>query len=127
MTFCGCHLFFHMLYINSVDRFSSATERIFLMSDIFKSLFYHTCCESSSQTVVRQRKKSPAYLEASRRSTELFHAIKEKLEEDDKQLIFQFEDLENEMSSLQEEWVYQQAFRDCLYLLQWMGALQKEE
>lgn len=38
---------------------------------------------------------------------------------------FHFEEAENDKSSMREEWIYQQAFRDCFYLLQWMGAIRQ--
>ena len=95
------------------------------MKDIFRQWFYQACCESSSRAVVRHAESDPEYQAISQRSAELCNDIKERLGEDSRHLIFRFEDSENQKGGLREEWIYQQAFRDCFYLLQWMDAIRQ--
>lgn len=95
------------------------------MKDAFCQWFYQARRESSSQAVVRQAESNPEYMKRSQQSTQLFENIKKRLGEDDEKWIFHFEEAENDKSSMREEWIYQQAFRDCFYLLQWMGAIRQ--
>ena len=52
--------------------------------------------------------------------------LQKRLGEDYQKWIFRFEEAENEKSAMREEWIYQQAFRDCFYLLRWMGVIRQE-
>ena len=96
------------------------------MKDAFHRWFYQACCESSSQAVARRLKNDQKYLRASRQSAVLFENMKKRLGEDYQKWIFRFEEAENEKSAMREEWIYQQAFRDCFYLLRWMGVIRQE-
>ena len=96
------------------------------MKDAFLRWLYQACCESSSQDVALHLKNDKKYLRSSRQSAVLFENMKKRLGEDYQKWIFRFEEAENEKSAMREEWIYQQAFRDCFYLLRWMGVIRQE-
>lgn len=96
------------------------------MKDAFICFFQNACSESCNEALVRNAEGDPEYKEAAKRYNELFANVRERLGEENKELLFNLEISDSEKESLQEKWIYRRAFQDCFYLLQWMGAFRKD-
>lgn len=87
----------------------------------FVKQFENACFEARGARLVRRRRESDRYRKQEEALTSLFHEIETKLG-GDAALAFRLEALQNELGSMDEAFVYQQGFRDCLALLRWMDA-----
>lgn len=84
---------------------------------------FKTCClDSCDRMAYRKGRRSAEKAEAMRECRVLYDAIYAKLGEDSL-LINRFDAAKNHAFSLTEPHVYHQGFRDCIYLLRWMGVL----
>ncbi len=91
------------------------------MSNLFLEYFLRTCSEICSACIVQNGKEDTEYQEVSKKFSNLFSQIADKLDEDS-DLIYRFEEVVNQRNCLEEDWIYQQGFCDCMYLLKWMNA-----
>ena len=96
------------------------------MKDAFIRFFQNACSESCNEALVREGEGDPAYKEAAKRYNELFANVRERLGEENEELLFNLEMSESEKVFLQEKWIYRRAFQDCFYLLQWMDAIRRD-
>ena len=92
-----------------------------MQSYTFASLFEHACSESYSRVVAEKRVKNAEYEGYIEKISELKELIKNWLG-DQRELLEELEDLQTEESYIREQWIYQQGFQACFYLLRGMGA-----
>ena len=84
---------------------------------------FNSCCSySRSRLAYKKAHEDKEHILVSQECEELFQTIQTKLGED-ANLLFKFDDAKNHDSSLDEEYIYQQGFQDCVYLLRWIGML----
>ena len=88
----------------------------------FAENFSDCCFYSRSRLAYEKAQEDKEHILISQECDELFKAIQAKLGEDDK-LLDQFDDAKNYGFSLDEGYIYQQGFQDCVYLLRWIGML----
>lgn len=92
------------------------------MRNAFSYYFRQACNESASEAMVRSQQQSERYQSLEQDLQALAAQLREKLGDQDAPLL-QLEELTNQQDCLEEDWIYRQAFHDCLYLLDWMGLL----
>lgn len=92
------------------------------MSNVFATEFYHTCQDSQNASILEMRAQNPRYAELNREWILLFNQVKSKLGEDFK-LCLRLEEIQNQQKNIDGDYIYRQAFSDCIYLLQWLGLL----
>lgn len=68
-----------------------------------------------------RRPRHRAYLQTEEAYQQAIHEMQEKLGED-RSLFLRVEELHSVLRSREEDWVYRQAFCDCMYLLRYMDA-----
>lgn len=95
------------------------------MSKDFMAHFLQACCESSSAAVVRERSQNTRYQEVSSEYRGILKEIEQTLGKN-RSLLRRLEEAESERASMDDDWLYRQAFRDCLTLLRWMGAFSSD-
>lgn len=88
----------------------------------FAENFSNCCFHSRNRLAYERAHEDKAHICASQECDDLFKALQAKLGEDD-DLLGKFDDAKNHDSSLDEEYIYQQGFQDCVYLLRWLGML----
>lgn len=88
----------------------------------FAEYFKDCCAAACHELWMKKGHKSKDFLEAKQEKDALYERIKEKLGED-KLLINKFDASKNEIAGISENYIYQQGFRDCVYMLRWMGIL----
>ncbi|WP_040198311.1 hypothetical protein [Candidatus Soleaferrea massiliensis] len=93
------------------------------MENKFAEYFYQAASDSCLACSVSRQHSSEEFRNLRDTSMQLFQEIENKLSEADRQKLFRLEEVENHMDAIAENWVYQQGYRDCLYLLQWMGCI----
>lgn len=95
------------------------------MEDSYRSFTeIFRCCrlDSCMKRAYRQTAEDPEFIEAEKEYQELYGRIKEKLGKDGF-LIGDFDDARTHMLNMYDIFVYQQGFRDCVYLLHWIGLI----
>lgn len=88
----------------------------------FAENFYDCCGYSCTRLAYEQGEKSSDYRDAVSKCDALYDTIKEKLKEDG-MLIDNFDAAKNYALSIGDQYIYQQGFQDCVYLLRWLGML----
>ena len=81
---------------------------------------FSECCSASRERLAHERSNQPEAVAAERRSAELYHLLEAKLG-NDRDLVDQFDMAKNGELCIQGEYIYQQGFQDCVYLLRWLG------
>ena len=95
------------------------------MEDSYQSFaenFRNCCLDSCMKRAYRKTAEDPAFIEIEQEYQELNARIKEKLGESGF-LIDDFDDARTHMLNMYDIFVYQQGFRDCVYLLHWIGLI----
>ena len=88
----------------------------------FAENFRRCCGESMERLAYEQGKADPGHLRDCKRRDALFEQLCGLLG-DDSPLANQYDAAMCAVFSFDDAYVYQQGFRDCVYLLRWMGAL----
>lgn len=88
----------------------------------FAQRFRECCLQSCSRLANEREKNDEEYFFATQDCKRLYQIIEEKLGEERK-LIDKFDAAKNYYYSFSEEYIYQQGFQDCVYLLRWIGLL----
>ncbi len=96
------------------------------MKNAFIHQFYDACCDSCDEAVFREGETDPAFKKAKERYSAFFARLLEQLQGESRDWLFSLDEAAGEINALQDIWIYQQAYRDCLYLLRWMGLFPKE-
>ena len=96
------------------------------LSNVFATEFHHACQDSQNASIVEMRAQNPRYAKLNREWFLLFNQVKNKLGEDFK-LYLRLEEIQNQQKNIDCDYIYHQAFSDCIYLLQWLGLLPGEE
>lgn len=78
--------------------------------------------QSCTSLAFESGQKDPECIAVSQECDELYQRIGKKLGKHYK-LINQFDAAKNHEQSIDNEFIYQQGFRDCVYLLRWIGML----
>lgn len=91
------------------------------MNDSFAENFKDCCLDSMYRMADREENRRE-YQAISRECDELYEKIKERLGQD-KELIFHFDEAKSREVSAGNRHIYHQGFRDCVYLLRWIGIL----
>lgn len=91
------------------------------MSEIFYQKFLNAVSESCSACLMQKKEQDDEYRELDDEFSRLLEEMQKTLGENRK-LLMEFERVSNRCNSLEVDWIYQQGFRDCLFLLKWMGA-----
>lgn len=91
------------------------------MQNVFPKWFHQSASESRSACVMDHRPRHRAYLQTEEAYQQAIHEMQEKLGED-RSLFLRAEELHSALRSREEDWVYRQAFCDCMYLLRYMDA-----
>ena len=91
-------------------------------SNIFAQKFLQCRRESSYSLANRKQKTDLDYRKARQIYDALYSEIEQKLGQD-RLLVNRLDAAHNHLSSWIEEWVYEQGFRDCIYLLNWLRFL----
>ena len=100
-------------------------ERAVVMENGYRSFAenFLECCSASCARLAYEHQQTDAdYLIEVQECDELYKLIEEKLGVDHK-LINKFDAVKNKVSALDDLFIYQQGFQDCIYLLGWMGLL----
>ena len=84
---------------------------------IFEENLKEAFSESQHALSMEKQKTDPQYQQLETEYKELFDRIKDTLGEKHKQLIFTFEELRNEIGSIDDDCVYLQGMIDCVKLL----------
>ena len=83
-----------------------------------------TCCNESAGWILSQKGEEDSfYREQQQICDALYTKLETKLEDGDKGLVDKFDAAKNTVQAIEEQYLYQQAFRDCVYLLEWIGIL----
>ena len=90
-----------------------------MMSEEFWRYFRQACGESAGAAAMRLG-SSPVYQEIDVKVQELYAELEERLGE--RRLLMRLNEALNQQSGMDEDAIYQQAFRDCFSLLKWMDA-----
>lgn len=84
---------------------------------------FRECCSQSCTNLAYERQKTEAeYAARAQRCDELYTQLQEKLG-DERKLINNFDVAKNNLLAFDSAFIYQQGFRDCIYLLRWIGLL----
>lgn len=83
---------------------------------------FSVCCTRSCEQLVCERAGDEEQVRAGDECDELFKKIAAKLG-NDHDLIDDFDAAKNHVQSLDNQSIYQQGFRDCVFLLRWIGML----
>lgn len=88
----------------------------------FAENFQECCRESYACLAYEKTQHLPNYQRASDTCSELYQKIQEQLGEND-QWVDQFDAAKNWVQTIENPYIYQQGFQDCIYLLRWLGIL----
>lgn len=88
----------------------------------FAENFRQCCGESYYWLSYEKTRKLPIFQAADNACSELYDQIGEQLGEKRK-WIDEFDAAKNRVQGLEEPYIYQQGFQDCIYLLRWLGML----
>lgn len=82
------------------------------------------CCNESSGRLLDQKDaQDSAYRKERQICDSLYAELETKLGDGDKRLVDQFDSAKNLLQAIEQQYLYQQAFQDCVYLLRWIGIL----
>lgn len=88
----------------------------------FATNFKDCCARSCTRLAYEKEKTDPDFITASQECSELYQSIQAKLSGDEL-LLNRFDAAKNNENAISVEFVYQQGFQDCIYLLRWIGLL----
>ena len=88
----------------------------------FAENFGECCSRSCSRLAYEREQTDSAYIAAVRECNTLYQSLQEKLR-DESLLLNRFDAAKNNEHAIGMEFVYQQGFQDCVYLLHWLGLL----
>lgn len=88
----------------------------------FAEEFAECCGQSCGRLAYEKNQTDGAYTEALKECKILYDEIKEQLGENGS-IVNRFDAFKNHIFSLEDRYVYQQGFQDCVYLLRWIGIL----
>ena len=79
------------------------------------------CCNRACYRLSYEAGKTdPALIAAREEADALYHTIEEKLGQDGR-LVDEFDAAKNFSLGLSDEYIYQQGFQDCVFLLRWIN------
>lgn len=86
---------------------------------------FRACCAQACMRLAYQHQQADdRYAAAQQECIGLYRALQEQLAPGDK-LLNRFDAAKNRLAALDSEYIYQQGFQDCVYLLRWLGLLQE--
>ena len=88
----------------------------------FAENFKQCCNESCTYLAFEESRHNPEFLEAAKKCDDLYSKIEEKLS-DEHELINNFDAAKNHEMGMDYEYIYHQGFKDCVYILRWIGIL----
>ena len=91
-------------------------------SATFEENFRNCCSYSRYRLAYEKAHEDKEHILVSQECDNLFQEIRAKLGEDDI-LLNKYEEAKNHGFCLDEEFIYQQGFQDCVVLLRWIGLL----